>query len=176
MDKIINNYENVDLGGSDIMRMCKNKVRIIEYEDLKNYTYIDQIFNEWNATIILYETKKDFGHWVVLLKHNNNELEFFDSYGLMVDEELKYDNAYNSRLNNGAIVPYLTDLLSKSTYKLIVNRKRLQLFLENINTCGRWCVARVILRNIELQQFIKLFTQNVNHTPDFWVTAYTMLL
>lgn len=175
MDKIIKNAEIMDLSGEDIMRMCKNKVKIIDYETMENYKTIDDVFDNNNATIILYETKKNFGHWTLLLKDNDN-LEFFDPYGLKPDEELKYDNNYNTRIHNGVLVPHLTHLLNDSPYKLNYNKKRLQKMLKDINTCGRWCVSRVILRNYTLPEFQKLFTDNVNHTPDFWVTAYTLLL
>jgi len=174
MDQKIKNAEKLDLSGEDIMRMCKNKVKIISYEDMENYKTIDDVFDTNNATIILYETQKNFGHWTLLLKDKN--LEFFDPYGLKPDEELNIDNKYNSRIHNGIVVPHLTHLLNKSNYRIIINRKRLQQFLENINTCGRWCVARVLLRHFTLSKFQKLFTDNVNHTPDFWVTAYTLLL
>lgn len=176
MDKIIEKYETVDLSGSDIHRMCKGKVRIIVYEDMEKYTKVDDIFDQWNATIILYETRKNFGHWTLLLKHSDTVLEFFDSYGLKVDEELKFDHNYNSRIHNGQVVPHLTYLLGLSNYELIQNRKKLQLLLKDVNTCGRWVVARTILRDIHLLQFQKLMTENKNHNPDFWVTSYTMLL
>ena len=176
MDKLIKESEKIDLSGSDIMRMCKHKVRIIRYQDMDKYVSIEQVFDQWNATIILYETKKNFGHWTLLLKQSNDHLEFFDPYGLGLDEELKYDHNFNARIHNGVAVPHLTDLISKSKYQLLVNKKQLQQFLEDINTCGRWCSARVILRHISLSDFQKLFTDNVNHTPDFWVSAYTYLL
>jgi hypothetical protein len=175
MDQIIKNAENYDLSGEDIMRMCKNKVKIISYEEMENYKTIDDVFDNNDATIILYETKKNFGHWVLLLKEGN-ELEFFDSYGLKPDEELKYDNGYNAKIHNGVLVPHLTRLLNSSTYKLNYNKKRLQKLLKDMNTCGRWCVSRVLLRDQKLSKFQKLFTDNVNHNPDFWVTAYTLLL
>lgn len=176
MDQIIKKAEKYDLSGDDIMRMCKNKVKIISYEDMENYKILDDIFDNNNATIILYETKKNFGHWTLLLKTSSNVLEFFDPYGLKPDEELKMDNNYNTRLHNGVLVPHLTYLLNDSSYKLNYNKKRLQQFLKDINTCGRWCVSRVLMRHLDLSTYQKLFTNNVNHTPDFWVTSYTLLL
>lgn len=175
MDQKIKNAEKLDLSGEDIMRMCKNKVKIISYEDMENYKTLDDIFDINNATIILYETSDHFGHWTLLLK-DKNYLEFFDPYGLKPDEELNYDNKYNKRIHNGVTVAHLTHLLNESDYKLNYNRKRLQQFLKDVNTCGRWCVARVLLRHFTLSEFQKLFTDNVNHTPDFWVTAFTLLL
>lgn len=176
MDKLIKESEKIDLSGADIMRMCKNKVRIMPYDDLDKYDSIEQVFDEWKATIILYETRKNFGHWTLLLKKSNDTLEFFDPYGLNVDEELKYDNNYNASIHNGVIVPHLSYLISKSKYKLITNKKKLQEFLNDINTCGRWCSGRVILRDVPLIEFQKLFTNNINHTPDFWISAFTYLL
>jgi hypothetical protein len=146
------------------------------YEDLDKYESIEQVFNEWKATIILYETMKNFGHWTLLLKHSNNILEFFDPYGLNVDEELNFNNNFYVRTHNNIQVPHLSYLINKSGYELITNKKKLQQFLEHINTCGRWCSGRVILRDVPLIEFQKLFTNNINHTPDFWISAYTYLL
>jgi len=174
MDKIIEKYETVDLSGSDLMRMCNDKVKICAYEDMSSYTNIDQVFDNNNATIILYETKKNFGHWVIILK-NNDTLIFFDSYGLKVDEELKFTSKY-SRTHEGQRVGHLHALIKQSKYKLIENRYRLQQFIYNVNTCGRWCVAKFHLRFLDEKEFIRRFTNNKYHTPDFWVTSYTMLL
>ena len=57
---------------------------------------------------MLYETKQNFGHWTALIKQQNF-IEFFDSYGLQLDQELNYATYDNT--------PYLTNLVNKSNLR-----------------------------------------------------------
>lgn len=175
MDKIIKNSEEIDLSGTDIMRMTDSKTSIMSYEMLKNYNSIDTVLGRYESVVILYETRRNFGHWVVLFKVSETTLEFFDSYGLSVDEELAFDKGYNKRIHKGQEVPHLSHLLNESNYNVISNKKQLQSNLEDINTCGRYCVLRVILRHITLKEFNDLLINNKHYNPDFWVSALTYL-
>lgn len=108
MNNIITDIEKIDLTGDDLVRICRNKVKVIPYHELKNYSSIEDLLKEFGAVILLYETKLNFGHYTALHYDNTGRLEFFDSYGLAPDAELKYAS-YN--LSEG--VPFLTNLLKK---------------------------------------------------------------
>ena len=176
MDKLIERSERVDLSGKDIMRMVNGETRILAYEKLKTYNSLEQILNPYGNCIILYQTKENFGHWVVLIDRGGRMLEFYDSYGLKPDEELKIDNQYHLRIHGGVITPHLTALIKSGGWSVKYNNKQLQEQLSDVNTCGRYCVMRLLYKDMSLQKFNDLLTNNKCYNPDFWVSAMTYLI
>ncbi len=162
MDNIIKYLEREPFSNDDIMYLCDNKTNIIKYSDLINYDNIDNILSPHNNTVILYETGKNYGHWVCLIKQNNL-IEFFDPYGMKIDEQLKYSKNKD---------PLLSLLLLKSPYLLKENTTRLQKMYKNISTCGRHVCLRIILKELKLNEYIKLLKNNKNN-PDLLVTYLT---
>ena len=172
MDKIIDKAEQRDLTGDDLKNICRGKVEIIPYHTLNEYESIEQLLSKFGAVILLYELKENFGHYVALFYNKDNDLEFFDSYGMKPDEELKYAT-YN--LDNG--VPYLTKLLDKRGKKVVVNTRKFQAFKHEVNTCGRWTSIRILFKEqYSLADFTKLFSSFKYYSGDFWVSALTFLI
>tara|TARA_R110001592_G_scaffold127825_2_gene339829 strand:+ start:767 stop:1294 length:528 start_codon:yes stop_codon:yes gene_type:complete len=169
MDKIIQNAENIDLSLEDIKIITNNGCEVVVYHNLDQYNSIEQLLGEKGAVILLFETKKNFGHWTAIFyqDENRNSIEFFDSYGFAPDAELNYAKYDNT--------PYLTQLLEKSKLPMIYNTKKLQVFAHEINTCGRWTSLRVVFRNIPLHDFQRLFQRNKYYNGDFFVSALTYL-
>lgn len=175
IDKDILRAEDFDLSDDDILRITDNKTKIFLYSDLEQVDNIDDILNPYGCCVILYQLEANVGHWVCLIKHKNNTLEFFDPYGMSIDEELKYSK-YNLRRHRGVITPHLTALIDKSNYKLVSNDFKLQKFKEHVNTCGRWVSMRIRFKDVSLSKFIKLFTDNKCYDGDFWISAMTLLI
>jgi hypothetical protein len=167
LDKIIDNQEPIDLSGNDIKTITNDGARVLSYHELVNYSSLDEVLGENQAMILLYETRENFGHWVAVFKVDDDTVEFFDPYGLQMDQELNYAT-YNNEST-------LTNLVKASGYKLIVNKVRLQTFVKDINTCGRWASIRIKFRSISLRDFQTLFKTNRHYNPDFWVSALTYL-
>lgn len=141
--------------------------RFLLYDDLQKFKTIENLM-ELGAVIILLQIEtKDapkVGHFVILLDHGNH-YEHFDSYGLNMDEELSFTKER-----------HLTQIFKNSNKKILDNNRRLQMFREDINTCGRWCIARFLLKHLELDDFIAIFDHLKPQTPDEMVTVMTMLL
>ena len=167
LDTFITNAEGHDLSNDDIKNITNGKCKVISYHELVSINKLDDLFVNNNACIILYETKQNFGHWTALIKQNDYQVEFFDPYGLDMDSELniaKYNNT-----------PYLTNLFNQTNYRLITNKTQLQHLVSQVNTCGRWCSMRVVMKNIPIGQFANLFTTNQHYNNDFWVSALTYI-
>lgn len=151
-----------DLVGPQQAKKC----RWIVYDDLNKFKRVDQLMDLGVVVILLQiETPKAsrVGHFIVLLDHGSH-YEHFDSYGLTMDEELKITQEH-----------HLTALFKTSTKPIVDNHKRLQTLREDVNTCGRWVVARLLLRTLELDKFLKLIEYfHVNY--DDLVSIMTMLL
>jgi len=171
MDEIIKKIESVDLTGDDLLRICRNEIEVIPYHTLGKYNSIEDLLKKFGAVILLYETKENFGHYTALFYDVKNRLEFFDSYGLAPDQELKYAT-YN--LDEG--VPFLTKLLKKYEGRILYNKFQFQAFMKDMNTCGRWTSVRIRMRKkYDLQMFAKLFVSNKHYNADWYVSALTYL-
>jgi hypothetical protein len=175
IDKIIKKSEDIDLSGNDIMRITEGKTNMLSYDKLEEYNNIDEVLGPHGCVVILYQTKENTGHWVCLFKRDGNVLEFFDPYGLVLDQELPL-STYNLQRHNGVLTPHLTALIKQSSYKVSNNIHKLQEFKHDVNTCGRWVSLRVKWRSKSLSEFIKLLTTNENYNGDFWVSALTILV
>jgi hypothetical protein len=175
MNKFIKYHgENVNLSDVDIVRMCLGEVSIYTYHELVNFTSPDQIFQNKRGAIILYETRDNYGHWVLLIKLSNNTIEFFDPLGLEMDTELQLvPEFYRSKLNE--MRPHLTDIFSQ--HHIITNRTQFQAVDQDINTCGRHITTRFrfFLLGYDLKNYTLLF-KNQRETSDEIVTKLTLFL
>lgn len=168
---MIKNLESQTLTFDQLKEMVgKNKsknIKWILYDDLINYKSLAMLFKIYKAIVILLEIESPraprVGHFVVLLDHGNH-YEHFDSYGLTIDQE-----------NIVTEEKHLTNLFKNSEKPIVENTKQMQRFREDIQTCGRWVVARLLLSGLELNDFIKLIS-SIAAPNDETVTLLTMLL
>jgi hypothetical protein len=179
MDKAIIYSLNKAFSDHDIYEACDGQVNIYQYKQIKNMQHIDDLLEPYGACVILYTTKKNYGHWVTLLRQADKSIEHFDSYGFKPDDELEFvPDSYKHV--DAEDYPYLTRLLYDAVNgggykKIIYNEHKLQQYKGNINTCGRWAAMRVILKELSLKEFIKLFTKQ-HFSPDWYVTAMTLFI
>lgn len=146
---------NYSLSNGDINKLLDGKCNIMSYDQLSKYDNIDSAMGKYGALILLYQTKQNYGHWCCVFKRNNNTIEFFDPYGLFPDDELEFVPK-NMRKVLNEDYPHLTWLLYNSGYKKIdYNSKQLQKFKGDVNTCGRHCAVRIMLRNLPIDEYIK---------------------
>lgn len=142
------------LSNSDIMDLMGSKCKIMTYSDLAQYKSIKDLLTPHGVVFILYESKPGVGHWTVLMKLKGRNAEFFDSYGLSIDQELDYiDPRFKQQSNQTKA--HLSRLLLNSGYTIHYNNKQLQALRKNISTCGRWCVCRASNRSIGIDTFAK---------------------
>lgn len=161
------------LSGSEVLHLAENQANLITYPQLAKMKSIDQALGKYGACIVLYETKKNFGHWCCIIRQSPKLIEFFDSYGLMPDDQLKFIPEHFRQKNNEDF-SHLTYLLWKSKCTVEYNHDRLQKKLRDTNTCGRWCGLRILLRDMPLEEFVDKFKRYKN--PDKLVTLITSLV
>ena len=172
MEKDIKLLIGKSLSNEDILNTIGNRANLISYTTIHKYKNLDQLLGKYGACIILYETKKNYGHWCCIFKLDDDTIEFFDPYSLMPDYQFEFiDNEY--RLKSNQNYPYLTKLMVDSPYNLTYNHYPFQQYKKGINTCGRWCATRLLFRNLSLDDFIKLFGKNRKYSRDFYVTLLT---
>jgi hypothetical protein len=135
--------------------------KILKYSELAGYDNINQLLPESkDFRIILTETKRNQGHWCCLLKYpikGHETVEWFDSYSGKPDSELKYIPEQIRRML-GETEHHLTRLLKTvdDNQCVIYNKKKLQSLADNVDTCGRWVVARILMNQFgyTLEDFI----------------------
>jgi hypothetical protein len=162
------------LGFDDLQDMLgpenSTQCRFLLYDQLSTFRKITDLWKGgFNSAIILLQ-KEDVrkqqdavGHFILLLDYGTY-VEHFDSYGLTSDEELDITKER-----------HLTNFFNNDEKGLIQNTTRLQKYGGNINTCGRWVVARLLMKELNLKQFIK-FVKSIGTPNDQMVTLMTMLL
>lgn len=167
----IKKQKNISLSSDDIYDALDGKIRIIDYSYLAKVNHIDEILEPYDACVILYMTRKNYGHWTCVFKRGNL-IEHFDSYGLMVDDELNFDmDPYFRKISNQDY-PHLSFLLYNSNYDLSFNEHQFQKKLKNIQTCGRHVIVRLWFRHLPLEEY-KSFFDNQKYDPDTIVTFLT---
>lgn len=176
IDNIIEKYENIALSNFDILKILDDKTNIILYPDLYQYRTLDECLQPYGSAIILFEAKPQYGHWVCVFKTINGEIEFFNPYGGYPDDSLWYI-PYRFREVSHQLYPHLSYLLINSPYELSYNEFQFQKHGKNIKTCGRWCCARLLFRQLDLYEFKNLIDElkrKLHLSGDKIVTLLTM--
>lgn len=125
---------------------------IIRYQDIKNFNNIDDLLKNNLVCFILFETKYNYGHWIVIFK-NKNLIEFFDPYGLFIEKQKIFisEDEFKEPIN------YISILLKQSPYQISYNEIKFQNIKDkSIGTCGKWCIIRYLNRNLGLYDFEKM--------------------
>lgn len=178
----LQHYEDIALTDKDLMTLLDNKCRIEIYENLPKYRNINQLLGRYGACIILFAFKPHYGHWCLIFKTNNGELEFFNSYGGLdkglPDETLDYiDKDYRKQSNQD--YPYLSELMYNSPFELNYNEFVFQKSRGDIKTCGRHCAVRLSLRHYNIYDYktiLDSLTKIMKTDYDGIVTYLTMII
>lgn len=160
-------------GESDIKILLNGKIKILTYNSLESFDTIEQLLHPFGRVVLLYEWKKNFGHWVCVFYAPNHRIEFFDPYGYKPDGEKSFIPPKLWRMG------YLSQLLydaSNRGWIIEYNQYKFQKKGNDISTCGRWVVLRLLFQNYTLEEFHKIF-QNLGdvHSDDL-VTFLTEIL
>lgn len=175
-NNIIKQYEKIALSDKHLFDILNNRNKLVLYPDLIKYNSIDDVLGKYGMCTLLFEAKKNYGHWCCLWKLNKNIVSFFNSYGGYPDDSLEYIPEHFAEISNQNY-PYLSILLDKSPYKLTYNEYDYQKKGSDIKTCGRHCAVRLICREMtdnEYYNYVKLFCKKYKINPDEFVTLLTM--
>jgi len=162
---------SVALSGDQITK-ATGVTRVVTLSDFKRFTKLSDLLGPQRACVLLYETADNYGHWCCLFEVNENLVEFFDPYGMMIDHELKYipDKFLKSKSLNHT---YITKLLYDSKYGNIEwNNHPLQSKQNGVNTCGRHVIVRLNNRKLKLDEYIEKISKS-GYDPDTYVTIVT---
>jgi hypothetical protein len=178
--------QSYSLGDDDISQILQGRIKVVSNTELhKHRSSIDapqmaikQILSPYGYFILLYESKASYGHWIAVIQRKPDLIEVFDSYGTYKpDEELDTINPTFKR-ESGQNYPYLRRMLydwkiSNPNHKVEYNNYPLQSDGNNVATCGRYAVTRILLRDLSLKKFVKAMRGIDGMDPDDVVTHIT---
>ena len=85
----MNNEIYKSLSGGDILNALDQKCNLVLYSQIHNFNSIEELLGKYKKCVILYHTSENYGHWTALYE-NKGTIYFFDSYGIIPDNELKF--------------------------------------------------------------------------------------
>lgn len=158
------------------MRIVIPTLGIKSYPDLLNASTIDDVLDEKGRLMLLYLTENEStGHWVCLLKlRDGNVLEYFDPYGNYKPDGEKSWLSKEKQREFGQDTNKLTKLIERSPYTLKSNAVPFQTEANDINTCGRHCLARLYFKHLDLPAYTEMVESACKEgTPDDFVSGFT---
>jgi hypothetical protein len=158
------------LSGEEMMMLVDNKANLEIYPNIHKYKTLNDLLGPHKACILLYEWKKNYGHWTCVFQRGNT-IEFFDSYGDPPDAELDYVPEHFAHVHNEDH-DYLMDLIRKSGKKLEYNSFDFQEESKGTSTCGRHVAVRLAFREVPNVDYVLMFL-TIGKDPDELVTYAT---
>lgn len=159
------------LGDDDIRTLLGSGIRITNYTKLHEKHSINELFDRQGRGVLFYpQQNEQQGHWCCLIR-KGREIEFFDPYGDPPD--FQKDTISDRKLEQMNMdEPYLLRLLKNSNCKVIFNKEPLQELKNNISTCGRHIVCRLLHFRYPLRRYREIIRRSGN-TPDEFVVKMT---
>lgn len=161
--------ESFYLDSADMLTGLSGKANLMSYEEITKCRTIYDVLGPYKQCVIIYEEKENVGHWCCVFMRDNGDIEFFDSYGFMIDDQVNFQDYYDTILppmmnRNGMKIRlnYLAYLIWKyAGYKpgarIHYNDHRLQQARKGIATCGRWVLVRLWMKHMLIDDFAEMF-------------------
>jgi len=149
--------QNIPMSGRAMERFIP---RVMKYGALRNMRELPE-----RPTVVLYETKPNFGHWTGIFDTPEG-IEFFDSYGYAPDQQLNWVPK-RFRIFSGQEEKRILRMLYDSNVPINFNAHRLQ--RGRSMTCGRWVILRYLYSHLTSDEFAaRVFyaAKKLGITPD----------
>jgi hypothetical protein len=168
---------------STLKRMLGGRVNVYTYEELLKFPTLDAALAPYGKFILLYPGSKsaanpnEVGHWVCCWKVPGvPKVCYFDSYASFVDKPLGIEDPKSLRKPN-VIPAHLSKLFFESPYSehdMEWNEILFQSKDKPTNTCGLWCVVRLLNDRLDEQEFRHLYYDRAlqhGYAPDLLVAT-----
>lgn len=139
----------------EVQTITGKPITTYKYIDLEHMNDIQDLFQQNDRVLILYENKHNMGHWICLINQPTS-IVFFDPYSLEPDSQLAFINI-KFRNEQGIRLPYLTSLMLQSWKPIDYNDVQMQRFKENIVSCGYHCGLRMRFEELTNREYSDIF-------------------
>lgn len=159
------------LSDGDIRRLLGSGIKITTYPDLHKVSHINELFDRKGRAIIFFpQTDEQTGHWTCMMK-NGRTIEFFDPYGEPPDFQKDFvPKPLLERMKMSE--PRLAELLLDSGYKIVYNKEQVQELANDVQTCGRHCVGRLLFAHLPVKRYRAMMKKS-GLSPDEFVLKLT---
>jgi len=148
------------LSNFDIQGILEPDTKIFKYAQLKDARNIDELLDRNGRAIMLYDVLgENNGHWIAILRKGDT-IEFFDTYASnpgKIGKSLGVDPKQDAQW--GQDKDLLKDIVKRSGYKLIWNKKQIQPKSPGVNTCGRHAVLRLLFGKYTMPEYLKILKE-----------------
>lgn len=182
MDNLVRELEKIPLTGNDLIiqskKMGNANVGWILYDDLVKFETIDQLLATKNTMFILLQIKNkgdidEIGHWISVSKDSSGQTQYYDPYGLSIEEDLAATG------ESGILLGLIKN--SSNHSNINVNKIQHQELRNEVNVCGRHTVVRSIFHYLNNDQYnslviVPLIRSKQVHNPDVLVALMTAFL
>lgn len=164
-EQLFNRYQkmlNTFATDKDICRALNcGEDKIIKYSDLINYDCFTTLLpsNTFDFRVILIEQQRDRGHWVCVVRKNEN-IYLYDSYGSPIDKELNFvDKATKIMLGEDKQLINRMIKMCNCKVNIYENSNQFQSLKNGVSTCGRHCILfiEMVKMGYSLDEFAKFF-------------------
>lgn len=165
------------ISDADINKVLQPDTKIFTYPKFGDMETIEEAFDPLGRCVFLFLTKSETsGHWLAMFKRDAKTIEYFDSYGEKPEAQRKWlPEEIMEQL--GQNEPLLMNLLRQSKYRVYYNTYPYQTDRDDINTCGKWCLARLICKDLSNLEFYNLVKTDMKKRGlkqmDDWVAIFT---
>lgn len=149
------------LSGIDIDRILTEHDQphiVATYHDiareLANGKSIRQLLDN-KVLVICFETRPQYGHWICVFE-NSEGMQFFDSYGIEVDGEQRWNFDPDFKRRALEDYPWLLRAMYISGCPVIYNEYTFQAHDSRVRTCGRWVCLRAIFACFSCDEFASM--------------------
>jgi len=169
----IQSMKAYSLSNDDINAILSPDTNILTYNELSGLNSIDDALDSLGRCILLCPVmSENSGHWVCLWKEGSI-LHYFDPYGYKPEEFRKWVKPRTKLFGMGAGEETLMRLLRESPYEVVWNNVAYQKDRKDINSCGRHCIVRLLLKDYTAKEYADLVRMSRLSADDF-VTIVTM--
>lgn len=152
--------------------------KVVNYLDLFKYNKIEEIVDEKGVILYTPISQKQLGHYSCLWLKNNS-LFYWCSYGYNLNYTASKSEymKYTVEKDEEYLITLVKEFIGRGGV-FSVNHIKFQKLDSNVSTCGRYCIIRLIKRNLTHEEFYKFFKLKIypNISNDELVTMLTYLL
>ena len=168
MQNVVNELKREPVGIDHIRRACPN-AKVMMYDKIPPRATYDNLTRGKKSLIVLYtmhsrgKSSDGTGHYALIQKEGT-KLLYFSSYGLGPEDEIAATHSSGK----------IRALLGKNFMR---NTMRLQTKGFHTATCGRWCILKARLHDVQMRVFNRIFGQKKTVLdPDSVACIATMFL
>jgi len=175
MDRVVSTFVAQDLTGVEETDLLKGKATMKLYSQLVGVRDIVSFLQPLNKVALFFPVGNNAstpGHWLaVWYDPQSRTIHHFDSYGFGPEAELRY--SHNTDVQE-QLLNKLYQQAQQQGYNLVWNKTAFQQMGDNVNTCGRHVVVRLLFSYLSEDQYTQLLTGQ-KMSPDDLVTLMTLI-